>query len=87
MDGGRDEDDAAACAGGRGGFAVRVVGVCGGDELREGGFERVVGAEDVDVHDRFEGVGAELGYGGQEIACCSGAGSCSIKSLYKSHSW
>lgn len=64
MDGSGDEDDAAACAGGGGGFAVGVVRGGGGNEVREGGFERVVGAEDVDVHDRFESVGAELGYGG-----------------------
>ena len=45
----------------------------GGEEVGEGGFEGVVGAEHVDVHDRFEGVGGELGYGREEVACCSGA--------------
>lgn len=59
-----DEDDAATS-----GF----VGVGGGDEVGEGGFEGVVGAEDVNVDDGFEGVGAKLVDGGEEIACCAGA--------------
>ena len=32
--------------------------------MGESSFEGVVGAEDVDIHDGFEGVGAELRYGG-----------------------
>lgn len=59
MDCGGDEDDAAAGGGGGGGVFFG-----GGDEVGEGGFEGVIGAEDVDVHDGFEGVGAELVYGG-----------------------
>ena len=42
--------------------------------MGEGGFEGVVGAEDVDVEDGFEGVGAELVDGGEEVACGSRAG-------------
>ena len=72
MDCGGDEDDAAACAGIGGEVGVGV-GVGGVEEVGEGGFEGVVGAEDVDVDDGFEGVGAELGDGGEEIACCAGA--------------
>lgn len=41
--------------------------------MGEGGFEGVVGAEDVDVDDGFEGVGAELSYGSEKVACCAGA--------------
>ena len=69
-----DEDDAAAGAAGWGRFAVGFVGGGGLDEVREGGFEGVVGAENVDVHDGFEGVGAELGDGRKEVAGCAGAG-------------
>ena len=71
---GGDEDDAAACAGWGGGGVMGVfVGAGGGDEVGEGGFEGVVGAENVDVDDGFEGVGAELVDGGEEVACCSSA--------------
>ena len=45
----------------------------GVEQVRQRGFEGVVGAEDVDVYDAFEGVAGELGYGGEEIACCAGA--------------
>ena len=72
MDCSGDEDNAAACASGGvgvGGF----VGGGGGDEVGESGFEGVVGAENVDVHDGFEGVGAELGDWGEEVAGCTGA--------------
>ena len=41
--------------------------------MRECGFEGVVGTQDVDVDDGFHGVGADGGYRGQEIACCTGA--------------
>ncbi len=68
-----DEDDTAAGAAGVGSFAVVLVFAGGFDEVGESGFEGVVGAEDVDVHDGFEGVGAELVDGGEEVACCSGA--------------
>lgn len=68
-----DEDDAAAGTAGWGRFAVGFVGGGGLDEVREGGFEGVVGAENVDVHDGFEGVGAELGDGREEVAGCAGA--------------
>ena len=74
MDGRRDEEDAAAGTGGGGGGTVGGVGGGGGDEVGNGGFEGVVGAQDVDVHDGFEGVGAELVDGGEEVACCAGAG-------------
>lgn len=53
MDCGGDEDDAAAR--GRGGRGFRGRG--GSHEVGEGGFEGVVGAEDVDVDDGLEGVG------------------------------
>lgn len=68
----RDEDDAAAGAGA--GVDVRGFVLGGGcDEVGESGFEGVVGAEHVDVHDGFEGVGAELGDWGEEVAGCAGA--------------
>ena len=41
--------------------------------MGESGFEGVVGAQHVDVHDGFESVGAELGDGREEVAGCSGA--------------
>lgn len=82
VDCGGDEDDAAACAGGGGGEVGVFVGGGGVDEVREGGFEGVVGAEDVDVDDGFEGVGAELGDGGEEIACCAGAARLSINGRF-----
>lgn len=44
------------------GFTVGFVGRSGFDEVRDCGFEGVVGSEDVDVDYRFEGVGAELVY-------------------------
>ena len=67
-----DENDAAA--GAAAGVGVRGFVLGGGcDEVGESGFEGVVGAEDVDVHDGFEGVGAELGDGGEEVAGCAGA--------------
>jgi len=43
------------------GEAVGAVQGGGAEEGGERGFEGVVGAEDVDVDDGFEGVGAELG--------------------------
>ena len=55
MDCGADVYDSAGDA--------RVAGG-GGEEIGEGGFEGIVGAENVDVDDRFEGVGGELGDGG-----------------------
>lgn len=42
--------------------------------MGQGCFDGVVGAQDVDVHDGFERIGAELVDGGEEVACCSGAG-------------
>ncbi len=76
VDRGGDEDDAAASAERVGVQALGRVGVGAGgvEEVREGGFEGVVGAEDVDVDDGFEGVGGEGGEGGEEVACCAGAG-------------
>ena len=66
MDRCADEDYAAACC----------VGVLRrGEEVRESGFESVVGAEDVDVDDGFHGVGGKLRYGGEEVACCAGSAS------------
>ena len=41
--------------------------------MRECGFERVVGTQDVDVDDGFHGVGTDGGDWGEEIACCAGA--------------
>lgn len=41
--------------------------------MRDGGFDGVEGAEGVDVDYGFEGVGAEAGDGGDEVACCAGA--------------
>lgn len=73
MDCSGDEDDAAAGAGAGVGVGGLVLGG-GFDEVRESGFEGVVGAEDVDVHDGFEGVGAELGDWGEEVAGCASAG-------------
>ncbi len=61
MDCSRDEEDAAAGAAGVGDEAVGAVQGGGVEEGGERGFEGVVGAEDVDVDDGFEGVGAELG--------------------------
>jgi hypothetical protein len=43
-----------------------------GDEIRQAEFGYVVAAEDVDVHDGFEGVGGELADGGEEVSCCAG---------------
>ena len=72
MDCSGDENDAAA--GASAGMGVRGFVLGGGcDEVGESGFEGVVGAEDVDVHDGFEGVGAELGDWGEEVAGCAGA--------------
>ena len=81
MDCSGDEDNAAACASGGVGVGVGVGGG-GGDEVGESGFEGVVGAENVDVHDRFEGVGAELGDWGEEVAGCAGA-----ESMMRMASW
>jgi hypothetical protein len=74
VDGGGDEEDAAACAGWAGGRTVGGVGGGGVEEVREHGFDGVVGAEDVDVEYRFEGVGGEVGDGREEVAGCSGSG-------------
>ena len=82
VDCGGDEDDAAACAGAGGGGDFGFVGGGGGDEVGEGGFEGVVGAEDVDVDDGFEGVGGELVDGGEEIACCAGAGVMPVNGIF-----
>ena len=83
---GGDVEDAAGGAvgwlGGVGGYgggglsgegAGGVVFGDGGEEVGEGDFCGVVGAQKVDVHDGFHGVGGELGEGGEEIACCAGA--------------
>jgi hypothetical protein len=43
------------------------------EEVGEAGFGGVVGAQDVDVDYGFEGVGGEVGDGGEEVAGCSGA--------------
>ena len=64
--GGRD-------GGGRTGFSVGEVRARGGDQVRERGFQRVVGAQHVDVDDGFEGVGADLGDWGEEVAGGAGA--------------
>lgn len=66
-----DEDYTAARGGCGGGVWVLFDG---GHEVGEGCFEGVVGAEDVNVDDGFEGVGGEGGYWREEVACCSGAG-------------
>lgn len=68
-----DEDYTTARAGRAGCFAIGSVFFGGGGESGEGGFEGVVAAEDVDVDDGFESVGAELVDGGEEIACCAGS--------------
>ena len=74
MERGGDGDDAAAGAGCVGGFAVGGVFLCGGDDVRHGGFHCVVGAEDVDFDYGAEGVGGELLHWGEEVTCCAGAG-------------
>ena len=73
MERGGDEEDAAP--GSRRGRRLAVGRVRGGrgDEVGQGGFGGVVGAQDVDVHDGFERVGAELVDGGEEVAGRSGA--------------
>ena len=38
------------------------------------GFKSIIRAEDVNVHDGFEGIGAELCDRCEEVACCSSAG-------------
>lgn len=43
-------------------------------QVRDGRFERVVRAEDVDIHDRFERIDGELVDRGEEVACCAGTG-------------
>lgn len=43
-------------------FAVRSVFGCGFDEVRDCGFEGIVGSENVDVDHGFESIGAELVY-------------------------
>lgn len=58
--------------GGKG--ALGVVFVDGGQEVGEADFGGVVGAEEIDVDDRFHGVGGELGQRREEVACCAGAG-------------
>ena len=75
VDGRGDADDAPAGATLGEGVAGAVVGVCGGgfDEGRQAGFDRVVGADDVDVDNGLEGVGGELRHRGEEIACGAGA--------------
>ena len=78
VDCGGDEDDAAACADVGGGVDFGFVGGGGCDEVGQGSFEGVVGAEDVDVDDGFEGVGGELIDGGEEVACCAGTATLSV---------
>ena len=60
MDGGRDEDDATTCTSRIRSFTVGIVlaGRC--DEMWESCFQRIIGAQDVDVYNGFEGVGTEL---------------------------
>lgn len=41
--------------------------------MREGGFEGVVGTEDVDIDDGFHGVGRELGDWGEKVSSRTGA--------------
>lgn len=43
-------------------------------QVRDGRFERVVRAEDVDIHDRLERIDGELVDRGKEVACCAGTG-------------
>lgn len=74
MDGGGDEEEAAACAGAARGGTGGGVGGGGGKKVGEDGFDGVVGAEDVNVDDGFEGIEGEVGDGGEEVACCSGSG-------------
>ena len=76
VDGGGDADDAAAGAALGGAVAGAVVWMAGGgfDEGWEAGFDRVVGADDIDVDYGFEGVGGELRHRGEEVACGTGAG-------------
>ena len=52
MEGRGDGDDAAAC---EAVFAGERVSLGGLDEVRDGGFDGVEGANDVDVDDRFKG--------------------------------
>ena len=70
VESGRDGDNAAAGTGCRG-CAIIFVLLCGGDDVWEGSFHGVVGAYDIDVYDRFEGVWGELGDGGEEVAGCA----------------
>ncbi len=71
MDCGGDEDDPPP-----GAVGVRVeagggVERGGAEEVGEGCLQGVVGAQDVDVEDGFEGVGGEGEEGGEEVAGCS----------------
>lgn len=63
-----DEDETGPRDGGIG-FGAR-----GGDEeVRKCGFDGIVGPKNIDVDDGFEGIGAELGYAGEEVAGCPGS--------------
>lgn len=48
------------------------------EEVRNGGLDGVVGAEDVNVHDRLESVGADAVDRGGKVACCASAATVSI---------
>lgn len=42
------------------------------EEVGHGGLDGVEGAEDIDVHDGLESIGAHGFHGDKEVACCSG---------------
>lgn len=63
-----DEDETGT---GDGGIGFRARG--GDEEVRKCGFDGIVGPKDIDVDDGFEGIGAELGYAGEEVASCAGS--------------
>lgn len=71
MEGCGNEDDASA---GRGVGAIVGMFLGGGEEVRDGRFQCVEGADGVDVEDGFEGIGGEAVDGRQEVARCTGTG-------------
>lgn len=70
----RNEDDAAAGTIGMGVPGECSMSCCGFQEVWESGLDSVVGAQDINVNDRFEGVCGKLVHGRQEITCCSSTG-------------
>lgn len=65
MEGCRDEDDSPP-----GGGVRRDVGVLGGgnEEVGEGGFQGVEGAEGIDLENGAEGIRREAGDGSEEVS-------------------